>query len=743
MTIPLTVDPLLPVEHIALAALAAAGLAVAAYARATPAARWQRALLLLLRLAAIAFLAVLLLRPIRPAPAPENARKPLFAILVDTSASMDTRDAGARSRYEAVVERLRTDARALFGGLGDACDVRVYEFDHALRAVRPRALAERAAPDGLRTDLAGALLAAARLEPGRPAAGALLISDGRDTAGGPVADATLALRARGMPVWTVCVGSAVDVKDVALTARLNQNFLFAGQPGQIHAILSQSSYDNWHVNVHLYREDRYVATRQAVLRRGTVRVEFPVVEEARGVYTYRLEVDPLPGEGDTRNNKRTIFARVVEEKTRILLVDAQPHWDSKFLLRVLQNDPNLDVTSVFYLTPEKTYAIRARPSGDTLEHERVEDSARMPRTREALYPYDCLILGRDMDRLLSRDEMRLLEDYLAERGGSIVFFRGRAYTGDSPLGAVEPVVWADDMLQDVRLELTPDGRISPIFSLHAGQPPDLVVRSLPGLTSVTRIEREKSLAVVLAVARQGDSPETMAALAYQRYGKGKVMTVSAAGLWRWAFMPARYDQYHDVYERFWRQIVQWLVFESDFLPGQDISFRTDSYTYQPGQRVQLSVTTRHLDPAAYRPEIALHPPEGPARTIVPAPLEADPSRFVATFTPEHEGEYRAVLRGNMGKPGIEETRFTVYSDLVEKRLVAADDELMESLATATGGEPLALDRLRELPAKVARAAREADARTKPVDAWDTLPVFFALAGLLAVEWFARRRWGLL
>ena len=51
--------------------------------------------------------------------------------------------------------------------------------------------------------------------------------------------AAMFLKTRQIPVWTACIGTAVDVKDVYVTARLNQSFLFAGQTGTLVGFASK------------------------------------------------------------------------------------------------------------------------------------------------------------------------------------------------------------------------------------------------------------------------------------------------------------------------------------------------------------------------------------------------------------------------------------------------------------------------------------------------------------------------
>jgi hypothetical protein len=101
-----------------------------------------------------------------------------------------------------------------------------------------------------------------------------------------------------------------------------------------------------------------------------------------------------------------------------------------------------------------------------------------------------------------------------------------------------------------------------------------------------------------------------------------------------------------------------------------------------------------------------------------------------------------VLHSNVGQPAEAETRFTAYSDRVETRFVASDEELMAVLAEQTGGAMLPLEALDTLPGKVEAFASLAARQVDRADAWDRPPVFLFLVLMLSVEWFVRRRAGL-
>jgi hypothetical protein len=717
------------------------------FAGARTAGRLRRAVLTSIRLGALAVMLVILARPMALKPQEEVDRKPVFCVLVDSSASMNTKDMGKATRYEAMVKALADNRSGLARQLRNDYDLRFYSFDKDFRQTSLRQLASMKRPDGEETHIAEALLNLAKSNPDKRLRSVLLMSDGRSNeidSLGSVRSVGRYLRSMNVPIWSVPIGTSVEAKDVYVTARLSSNFIFVDQPASVHVSLAGTGYTDWNPRVNLYREDKYVTSSQVNLRNGAGSVTFPIREDRRGVIQYRVEVEPLVGESDLSNNERSLIARVIDERTRVLVVEGGPHWDSKFLLRALRADTNVEVTSIFHINQRKTFAVVEKISEDKVFSKTESPGIQMPRTRDELFKYDCIFLGKDIQQAFTSSELELMRDYLTDRGGSIVFFRGKPYSDHCPeLAGIEPVEWATETLKDVRFALTAQGKTSPIFNYDPhDRPSDVIIRQLPSMTSVTKVVNEKSLAVVLAQTKGDGRGGEIATVAYQRYGKGKVMSIGASGLWQWGFLPGDLQEYDDVYGRFWGQMIRWLVSDSEFLPGQDISFVIDKNNCKPGDTVHLGIRAKLIDRGQYKPWVELKAPDGTSTRLNPE-LERDNTNiYVARYTPEQQGEYRATLHNNIGQPKEETLRFTVYHDSIETRYISADRELLDQLAHTTGGESLELSELGTLPEKVRVFEKLSCVRSKPHDIWDRLSVFGTLVCLLGVEWFVRRASGL-
>ena len=67
---------------------------------------------------------------------------------------------------------------------------------------------------------------------------------------------------------------------------------------------------------------------------------------------------------------------------------------------------------------------------------------------------------------------------------------------------------------------------------------------------------------------------------------------------------------------------------------------------------------------------------------------------------------------------------------------------MDQIAEVTGGELLALEELGTLQEKVREFEKLSQEKVQPIDIWDKSSIFWTLLGILALEWFIRRRVGL-
>ena len=146
--------------------------------------------------------------------------------------------------------------------------------------------------------------------------------------------------------------------------------------------------------------------------------------------------------------------------------------------------------------------------------------------------------------------------------------------------------------------------------------------------------------------------------------------------------------------------------------------------------------------ASYKAEIVL--PDGARRPVAAGAAGRADGRLV----PRHADRRRLRDRshGHAEGPAVGHARgrrFLVFQQDLELDNAAADAATLESLAAMTGGQSLAPEQLPELIKRLTEDTQNLDVQQETKKTfWDTWPFFVTLVSLLGLEWYLRKRWGL-
>jgi hypothetical protein len=195
-----------------------------------------------------------------------------------------------------------------------------------------------------------------------------------------------------------------------------------------------------------------------------------------------------------------------------------------------------------------------------------------------------------------------------------------------------------------------------------------------------------------------------------------------------------------VYARFWMSLLRWMLSGSDFLPGAEVALRSARRSYTDEQTMQFLILTRGLDTGSYRPRLAVR---GANQAADLEPRQGRGGVYTAEAGPFPPGTYQVVLRNNIGSPTELATTVDVLSASVEHRVLSADPEAMARLAAISDGESVAPDEVGDLPGIVRRWRAARQIATRRAALWDRWWILIGILAALGLEWFLRRREGLL
>lgn len=770
----LTFEPLIPASLWLLLAVAAVVL-LAWYGASRPGRMPLRSWILITSLMSAALVSVLavLLNPTWIDPIDPPAGKPLLTVVVDESASMAVKDAvSGTTRFAAA----RDIARSLSTDLAARFDVRIRSFS---TEAAPSGVAELQArePKGTLTDVAAAL--AGGVEEHRPAGQAVvLLSDGIHNAGTghrEVLAAVRSARAAGAPIYTHTLGrsDAPEVHDIEAEIRVPQQLAYVGQKVPIVVRVQERGGPGGTVQVSLLHEGAPVETQTVSLSpQGSAEAKFMVSRDVPGLYRYEASVEPRPGELIGINNTSTQFLNVVNEPIRVLLLEGKPYWDGKFLMRTLAADPVVGLDSVVRMA-EGRFLRRSltssglAPSADTAIDSTMEQAGREERWKvipnpsdvlsdaDALASYQIVVLGRDTEFFLTDTVVTNLRRWISRQGGALVCYRGSpAVTIGQKLAQILPVQWAEGSESRFHVQLTDQGEslrwLGDIDERLEGG----TLGELPTLAMVSRVDKPRPLATVLATARSSAGDQESPVITCQNYGTGRVVVIEGAGMWRWAFLPPQHREFSTVYGTLWQSLMRWLVSGVALRPGQQVDLRCDRVIFESSEAASalLLLGEQAMGRAIPSVELFAVGEDNPIASFAPTAVGSDPGVYRVGLGRLPPGQYE-VRVSQSGFDSLTDksttalppwTRFDVRAPVREQLELAARPDLMKLIATESGGAELASGSASEVLGAFDAFHKEANPeRVQRIPAWDRWYVLLGIFGVWAGAWAVRRASGLI
>ncbi len=650
-----------------------------------------------------------------------------IAVVLDTSASMAIDDNGRRID---VARRLLDGAVEASAPLNFA--VQHYAFDENARELDAFDGLE---PGGQATSIGESLrriLGDARRE---PLAALIVASDGADTSGGLDASLLAELGAFGVPIHSLAVGSATLANDLEL-----ENVVLPAEvlpDSQVSARVSIRHDGAAESQLKVYDGDNLLASVPVALDAGatssSVTVDFEL--GAAGPHELEFSIDGVEGELEYGNNRRARLVDVIDDSYRVLYFEGEPRWEYKFMRRALTDDRDLRLESLLRVSPNKFYRQGIESA------EQLADG--FPTERSELFTYDALIIGSVEAASLTPDQLIMIRDFVAERGGTLLMLGGLHGLGNGGWGQTAvadalparlPAIEVDSFRRvQVPVSLTPQGADSPILKFATDDDDNQRQwLSLPAVADYQLVGELKPAAVPLVnvTTAEGDSPLFLT----QAYGRGRTYILATGGTWRWQMSLPVEDLRH---ERFWRQLMRSLVagapqatsLTTTSTPrGIDLraEFRDEAFVPQTDIVVSAVVASE----------------SGQSYTVNLEPSAAEAGVFLGQVDPGVSGSYfaEAVAARDDEPVATARSSLSYETGQTEQFGIRADPGLLGRLSAATGGEALDEDSLGNLPDLLRfSTAGITEIETRAI--WDA-PAFFLLLLLLkAGEWLLRRRWG--
>jgi hypothetical protein len=660
--------------------------------------------LLVVRTVAISLLIFLIAEPLISY-VREKQVNPVIPVLIDVSRSMVIDDPEAKS------DSLRSLVGRIESILKDRFTLRFFQFSSE---VEPATDSLAWVHEG--TGLGDAIEEIAkRLSP----PGVVLVTDGVSNMGKyPLWVA----KYTDFPLFVVGFGPPKAKGDASVTRVRRNTIVYAEDEVPVEVWIQADGLKGERTTLSLSQNERVIETKEVEFTDDLEEraVEFELIPRTPGTMVFEIFINPLDGELNIENNRRTFALKVLKSKNRILYVSTSPNWEYRFLRHHMETDPATEFHSYIRLS-EKTAIIH--PDGPSI-----------PLVKDDLVKYDCLILHNVPANELPPEISTLLHQLVGDLGKSLLVVGGERMMGysGSQVEQMLPVLFEEKVsTTPFHIEFTAEGREHPVVQSAGGH------GELPPLLGCNRLRGVKPGGTVWAInpliqTAQGKLP----VMTQSTYGKGNVVVITCFPLWRWYFLMKGLGKEPTFYMRFLTNILRWLSTRKDinrlvvelaqpaYQTFEEIEFATELYDedYRPvdGAFVRIKIEDSQ--------ELTLKPLGAGRYTGTVSNLE--PGTYTFTALAYVEGKEYARKRGSLD----------VVEGSVESQDFGLQREFLERISSLTGGSYYTPESIAGLSQIRFPGTETKKHLTLELLYWPA--IYLIILSLLVAEWGIRRLRGL-
>ena len=301
-----------------------------------------------------------------------------------------------------------------------------------------------------------------------------------------------------------------------------------------------------------------------------------------------------------------------------------------------------------------------------------------------------------------------------------------------PVGTINETA---QMQGDVKLIPTERGLKEYVMQLGASDKNRSLWLELPALEGANRLKPANDLVRIWA-----ETPDRQPLLLVSDVGKSRVAAFAADTTWLWC-----QDGKTESHQRFWRQMILWLA-RKEADSDQPVWVKVEPRNYAPGAMANLIFGARGADKKPLNDaefQIEVTKPDGKIETPVPRQSNDEHSaEFSATTVPGDYWVRVTAKRNGEAIPDIAYTRFIVDARDLELDYPSADHDFLKELASITGGSAMKPEDLGSLFDRLKQTKFSALTRFQVITLWDNGWFLLAFVGTMSLEWFLRKKRGL-
>ncbi len=680
-----------------------------------------KSILIVLRSVALFLLILLLGEPLLLL-VTHSTSLPIVAVLIDNSKSMSIKDKNIK-RSETIKEVLKSSAWEEINRKGK---IRFFKFDSKLRPIIELKI-DSLTQNGETTDIAEALRVTKKEFEGSNLQSVVIISDGNSTVGeNPIYEA----EELGLPIFTIGIGDTSEQQDLLIRKIICNEIAYTGTKAPINITVRSVGYGGERVQISLSNGASMIDEKTLLLENGSRDYNVPLffLPEKEGLHKLTVSVSTLAGELTAQNNKMSCFIKVLKSKLRVLLIAGAPSPDVAVIRRMLEENKNFEV---------KTYIERNNGQfyGGNLPAQSMKET-------------DCVILIGFPTNNSSLLTMQMVLDAVdMHKPIMIILSRNIDYNKLKLLNSVLPFTIENTSALENQIFVEIIEAQSNHSIIKIGDTFNTVETwsKLPPIFRLQGIYRSKIESQILATTRMQSVKTSEPLIVANNALNKKSVAILGYGIWRWNMLSEEISGSQLVLANFLNNSLRWLTTIEDsrrvrvqpvkpiFTTQDAVEFIAQVYdeNFQPIDNAQIEIKAqRHNDVSM----LSLN--------------SLGSGQYYNAYEQLSEGEYKytATVMADGREIGTDQGVFSIGGLNVEFIETRMNKSLLRQIALQSGGKYYNSEEVNKIVADISSLPNfisQETTKSSEIEIWNSRWMILLIILLFALEWFLRKRYGLL
>lgn len=527
----------------------------------------------------------------------------------------------------------------------------------------------------------------------------------------------------GIPFYNLAIGDSSVKKDVEIKNVIFNDYIYTETPTSVTATILNTGYAKNIVSAELYEGSNLISKKEIILdKSGINSVSFEYTPTSSGEKKIRLKVSSLEGESSILNNQKSFFVNILDNKINILIIAGNPSADLTFIKNSLSSELNFSINTLTQISSDRF--LETNPN-------LMLDSA------DIFYFLDFPNQGTG-DQFLARVFEKIRSENIP------VFMLLSSDVSPQKLAALEDVLpFSVSKIEKKYLLVQPNPELSELSNPILNHSTKNEWNNLPPIPQPLSNIKVKPESRVIIKATVNGQPGNNPLVITKNLGSKRSIAVIGKEIWRWKLQTAQKDL--KLFDNFLLSSARWLNAPDEV---KKVSIKTSKKFFSMGEPIEFTaqVYDELFNPLSDAEIKLLISNDDYSNELILSSIGN--GLYEGSLSLNKNGDYKftgtAIFNGK--NIGTDNGAFNIGDLDIELADTRMNFKLLDQLSSETNGKTYINTNSDQLIKDLIQANQNSSKEkiiTSEIRLWSSETLLILVIILFSLEWFLRKRSGML